>query len=106
MISPVASEFQFMVIIIDIMHRHDPSNEMRRQLQPKKTKVMLYYRPVARGCVVGTDALTSQIKGPLFSKRFTILKRSSYFKEKVHYFTGKGPLLLGSLSTFSLNDEP
>ena len=34
-----AFQFRFMALAID---RCDPSNEMHRQLQPKKTKVRLY----------------------------------------------------------------
>ena len=34
-----AFQFRFMALAID---RRDPSNEMRRQLQPNKTKVRLY----------------------------------------------------------------
>ena len=41
----IAAAFQFRFIIahaIDVIDRRDPSNEMRRQLQPNKTKVRLY----------------------------------------------------------------
>ena len=34
--------FRFMALAIDVIDRRDPSNEMRRQLQPKNTKVRLY----------------------------------------------------------------
>ena len=32
----------FMALCVDVIDRHGPSNEMRRQLQPKNTKVRLY----------------------------------------------------------------
>ena len=32
-----------MAVAVDVIDRHGPSNEMRCQLQPKKTKVVLYY---------------------------------------------------------------
>ena len=32
-----------MALAINVMHERAPSNEMRTQLQPKKTKVRLYY---------------------------------------------------------------
>ena len=32
-----------MTLAINVIDRHGPSNEMRRHLQPKKTKVRLYY---------------------------------------------------------------
>ena len=32
-----------MIFAVDIINRRGPSNEIRRQLQPKKTKVTLYY---------------------------------------------------------------
>ena len=35
-------QFRFMALAIDVIDRRDPSNEMRRQLQPNKTKVRLY----------------------------------------------------------------
>ena len=38
-----AFQFRFMVLAVDVIDRHGPSNEIRRQLQPKKTKVRLYY---------------------------------------------------------------
>ena len=38
-----AFQFHFMALAINIIDRHSPSNEMHRQLQPKKTKVRLYY---------------------------------------------------------------
>ena len=34
--------FRFIALAIDVIDRRGPSNEMRRQLQPKKTKVRLY----------------------------------------------------------------
>ena len=34
-----AFQFIFMALAIDVIDRRDPSNEMRRQLQPKKTKL-------------------------------------------------------------------
>ena len=37
-----AFHFRFMAVAIDVIDRHGPSNEMQRQLQPKKTKVRLY----------------------------------------------------------------
>ena len=37
-----AFQFRFMALSIDVIDRLDPSNEMRRQLQPNKTKVRLY----------------------------------------------------------------
>ena len=37
-----AFQFRFMACPIDGIDRRDPSNEMRHQLQPKKTKVRLY----------------------------------------------------------------
>ena len=38
-----AFQFRFMALAIDVIDRHDPSNEMCRQLQLNKTKVMLCY---------------------------------------------------------------
>ena len=38
----VAFQFRFMARTIDVIDRCDPSNEMRRQLLPNKTKVRLY----------------------------------------------------------------
>ena len=40
----IAAAFQlcFMMLAVDIIDRRGPSNEMRRQLQSKKTKVRLY----------------------------------------------------------------
>ena len=35
-------EKQNIVLAVDIMHGHGPSNKMHTQLQPKKTKVRLY----------------------------------------------------------------
>ena len=35
----VAFLFHFMALDIDVIDRHGPCNEIRRQLQPKKTKV-------------------------------------------------------------------
>ena len=32
-----------MALAVNVIERRDPSNEMRRQLQPKNTKVRLYY---------------------------------------------------------------
>ena len=37
-----AFQFRFMALALNFINRCDPSNEMRRQLQPKKTKVRLY----------------------------------------------------------------
>ena len=37
-----AFQFRFMALVIDVINRHAPSYEMRRQLQPEKTKVRLY----------------------------------------------------------------
>ena len=37
-----AFQFCFMALAIDVIDRRDPSNEMHRQLQPKKTEVRLY----------------------------------------------------------------
>ena len=37
-----AFQFHFMALAIDVIDRRGPSNEMRHQLQPKKTKVRLY----------------------------------------------------------------
>ena len=37
-----AFQFRFMALAIDFIDRHDPSSEMRRQLQLNKTKVRLY----------------------------------------------------------------
>ena len=37
-----AFQFRFMALVIDVIYRRDPSNEMRRQLQPNKIKVRLY----------------------------------------------------------------
>ena len=34
-----AFQFRFMVLAIDVIDRRDPSNEMRRQLQPNKTNL-------------------------------------------------------------------
>ena len=39
---PVASQFQFIAIAIDIKDGFGSINKMRLQLQPKKTKVTLY----------------------------------------------------------------
>ena len=36
-------QFRFMALAIDVIDRRDPSNEMRRQLQPNKTKVRPLY---------------------------------------------------------------
>ena len=41
-----AFQFRFMALAIDVIDRRDPSNEMRRQLQPNKTKVRLYFSPL------------------------------------------------------------
>ena len=32
----VAFQFRFMALVVDVIDRRGPSNEMRRQLQPKK----------------------------------------------------------------------
>ena len=37
-----AFHFRFIALAVDIIDRRGPSNEMRRQLQPKKTKVRPY----------------------------------------------------------------
>ena len=37
-----AFHFLLMVLAIDVIDRHGFSNEMHRQLQPKKTKVRLH----------------------------------------------------------------
>ena len=37
-----AFQFCFMTIAVNVIDRRGPSNEMRLQLQPKKTKVRLY----------------------------------------------------------------
>ena len=42
MMIPVASQIRLMAIAIDIMHKRDPSNKMRPQLQLKKTEVRLF----------------------------------------------------------------
>ena len=41
-----AFQFRFMALAIDVIDRRDPSNEMRRQLQPSKTNCIspLYSR--------------------------------------------------------------
>ena len=42
-IMAAAFHFRFIALsIIDVIDRRDPSNEMRRQLKPNKTKVKLY----------------------------------------------------------------
>ena len=38
-----AFQFRFMALAVDVIDRHGPSKEMRHHLQPKKTKVTLYY---------------------------------------------------------------
>ena len=38
-----AFQFRFMALAIDVIDRHDPSNEMRRQLQPNKTNIIPLY---------------------------------------------------------------
>ena len=38
-----AFQFCFMVLVVDGIDRRGPSNEMRRQLQPKNIKVRLYW---------------------------------------------------------------
>ena len=38
----VAFYFHFIAFAINVIDRRGPSNEMQRQLQPKKTKVRLY----------------------------------------------------------------
>ena len=40
----IAAAFQlrFMALVVDVVDRRGPSNKMRRQLQPSKTKVRLY----------------------------------------------------------------
>ena len=37
-----AFHFRFIAVAVDIIDRRGPSNEMRRQLQAKKTKVRSY----------------------------------------------------------------
>ena len=39
----VAFQLDFMPVAVDTVNRHVSSNKMRRQLQPKKIKVMLYH---------------------------------------------------------------
>ena len=34
--------FRFMAVAVDVIDRRGPSNEMHRQLQPKKPKVRLF----------------------------------------------------------------
>ena len=41
-ITSAAFHFRFMTLAVDVIDRRGPYNEMRRQLQPKKTKVRLY----------------------------------------------------------------
>ena len=57
-----AFQFRFLALAIHVIDRRDPSNEMRCQLQPKKTKVRqhkMFYQPfitkrfsLKSGCVV------------------------------------------------------
>ena len=35
-----AFHFRFMILAVNVIHRRGPNNEMRHQLQPKKTKVI------------------------------------------------------------------
>ena len=37
-----AFQLRFMVFAVDFIDRRGPSNDMRRQLKPKKAKVRLY----------------------------------------------------------------
>ena len=37
-----AFQFCFMALAVDVIDRRGPSNEMHRQLQPKKAEVRLY----------------------------------------------------------------
>jgi len=37
-----AFQFGFMALAIDVIDRHGPIKEMRRQLQPKRTKIRPY----------------------------------------------------------------
>ena len=37
-----AFHFRFIALAVNVTDRRGPSNEMRRQLQPKNTKVRLY----------------------------------------------------------------
>ena len=37
-----AFQLRFTALAVDVIDRRGPSNEMHRQLQPKKTKVRLY----------------------------------------------------------------
>ena len=37
-----AFQLRFMAFAVDFIDRRGPSNKMRRQLQPKKTKARLY----------------------------------------------------------------
>ena len=37
-----AFRFRFIALAVNVIDRHGPSNKMRRQLQPKKTKVRPY----------------------------------------------------------------
>ena len=38
-----ASQLRFMALAIDVIDRRGPSNEVHGQLQPKKTKLWLYW---------------------------------------------------------------
>ena len=40
-----AFQFGFMALAVDVIDRRAPSKEMHRQLQPKETKVRLYFLP-------------------------------------------------------------
>ena len=42
LIIATAFQFRFIALAIDVIDRRGPSNEMRHQLQPKKTEVRLY----------------------------------------------------------------
>ena len=42
-ILPAAFQFCFMALAVDAMDRHGPDNEMRHQLQLKKTSVAVFY---------------------------------------------------------------
>ena len=37
-----AFQLRFMALAVDVIDRHDPTNEMHHQLQAKKTKVRLH----------------------------------------------------------------
>ena len=57
-----AFQFCFMALAVDVIDRNGPSNEMRRQLQPKETKVRLYYSYLysSKRCFIRPSLLTRQ----------------------------------------------